>query len=254
LNPKSLLQSILLISEEDAKMYCPECTVEIPDDSKFCKECGYHLVGDTKTQDNKLITESERKYVTILFSDLSGYTAMTERLDPEEVKEIMSLIFGKITEIIRSYDGFIERFIGDAIMAVFGVPKAHEDDPVRAIRAALEIHAAVDSFCPRFESKIGCPLAMHSGINTGLVVTGEVDVEKGTHGLTGDAINLASRLEDIAKAGEIIVGPDTYKQVVNQFDFTQLESTKVKGKQEPVSIFKVNAAKTEPVKPIGFRA
>jgi class 3 adenylate cyclase/tetratricopeptide (TPR) repeat protein len=229
-------------------MYCPECTVEIPDDSKFCKECGYHLVGDTKTQDNKLITESERKYVTILFSDLSGYTAMTERLDPEEVKEIMSLIFGKITEIIRSYDGFIERFIGDAIMAVFGVPKAHEDDPVRAIRAALEIHAAVDSFCPRFESKIGCPLAMHSGINTGLVVTGEVDVEKGTHGLTGDAINLASRLEGIAKAGEIIVGPDTYKQVVNQFDFTQLESTKVKGKQEPVSIYKVNAAKTEPVR------
>lgn len=78
-------------------MYCPECTLEIPDDSKFCKECGHHLTGDPISQNKKPITESERKYVTILFSDLSGYTEMTERLDPEEVKEIMSLILGRIT-------------------------------------------------------------------------------------------------------------------------------------------------------------
>jgi class 3 adenylate cyclase len=229
-------------------MYCPECTLEVPDDSKFCKECGHHLTGASIPKNKKQVTESERKYVTILFSDLSGYTEMTERLDPEEVKEIMSLIFGKITEIIKKYDGFIERFIGDAIMAVFGVPKAHEDDPVRAVRAAMEIHEAVDRFCPMFEARIGCLLSMHSGINSGLVVTGEVDVEKGTHGLTGDAINLASRLEGIARAGEIIVGPETYGQAANYIDFEKLEPTEVKGKSEPVDIYKALSIKKVPFK------
>lgn len=158
-------------------MKCPECQLEISKDSKFCKECGCHLVEALDTVKAAFQTESERKHVTIMFSDLSGYTAMTERLDPEEVKEIMSQIFGEITRIIHKYEGFIERFIGDAVMAVFGIPKAHEDDPIRAVRAALEIHAAVEGFSPQFEGKIGRSLAMHTGINTGLVVTGEVDVE-----------------------------------------------------------------------------
>jgi len=174
-----------------------------------------------------------------MFSDMSGYTAMTERLDPEDVKRIMSEIFGEITEIIKSYDGFIERFIGDAVMAVFGVPKSHEDDPIRAIRAAMEIHAAVDNFSPRFENLIGRSLSMHTGINTGLVVTGEVDIEKGTHGLTGDAINLASRLEGLAQTGEILVGENTYQLVRQNFKFETLEPTQVKGKTKLIEVFKV---------------
>jgi len=217
-------------------MDCPECHLEISEDSKFCKECGCHLMKPTESYSS---VESERKHVTILFSDLSGYTAMTERLDPEEVKEIMSLIFAEITGIIKKYDGFIERFIGDAVMAVFGIPKAHEDDPVRAVRAALEIHTAVEACSPRYEKKIGRPLTMHTGINTGLVVTGEVDIEKGTHGLTGDAINIASRLEGIADAGEIIVGPDIYHQAANWFEFETREPTRVKGKSDPISIYRV---------------
>ncbi|MCG7852471.1 MAG: hypothetical protein MIO92_08105, partial [Methanosarcinaceae archaeon] len=111
-------------------MQCPECQFEIPDDSKFCKECGCYLDRISIVEKTQPLIESERKHVTILFSDLSGYTAMTERLDPEEVKEIMSPIFDKIAQIIRKYGGFIERFIGDAVMAVFGIPKVHEDDPV----------------------------------------------------------------------------------------------------------------------------
>jgi hypothetical protein len=145
----------------------------------------------------------------------------------------------RVTQIIKKYDGFIERFIGDAVMAVFGIPKAHEDDPVRAIRAAMEIHAAVENFSPQVKPKIGRSLTMHTGINTGLVVTGEIDIEKGIHGLTGDAINLASRLERIAKAGEIVVGADTYRQATSWFEFEALEATKVKGKAEPVSVHKV---------------
>ena len=184
-------------------------------------------------------TESERKHVTIMFSDLSGYTAMTEKFDPEEVKEIMSQIFGEITRIIKKYDGFIERFIGDAVMAVFGIPKAHEDDPTRAIRAAMEIHTAVENFSPQYKGKIGRSLTMHTGINTGLVVTGQVDIQKGTHGLTGDAINLASRLEGIAKAGDIVVGPDTYRQSLSCFEFEALEPVQVKGKKDPISVYKL---------------
>ena len=226
-------------------MECPECQLEVPDESNFCNRCGCRLTESIDVEQPAVQIEGERKYVTIMFSDLSGYTAMTERLDPEEVKEIMSKIFGKITEIIQRYDGFIERFIGDAVMAVFGVPKAHEDDPVRAIRAAMEIHAAVEGLSPGYVEKIGRPLAMHTGINTGLVVTGNVDAEKGAHGLTGDAINLASRLEGIAQAGEIVVGPDTYMQTLNYFEFDNLPSTVVKGKKQSVSIYKFRSAKKE---------
>ncbi len=219
-------------------MKCPECKHKIPEDSTFCYKCGCHIIEGAHGSKNTCVMDSERKLVTVMFSDMSGYTAMTERLDPEEVKEIMSQIFGQVTEIIKKYDGFIERFIGDAVMAVFGVPKAHEDDPLRAIRAALEIHAAVEDFSPQFEQKIGRSLTMHTGINTGLVVTGEVDVEKGTHGLTGDVINLSSRLEGIAQAGEIIVGESTYQLSKGYFNFESLEPTQVKGKAEPIPLHK----------------
>jgi class 3 adenylate cyclase/tetratricopeptide (TPR) repeat protein/energy-coupling factor transporter ATP-binding protein EcfA2 len=220
-------------------MECPKCGFENPDSFKFCGECAHPLMEKAELSSVDAPTESERKHVTIMFSDLSGYTAMTEKLDPEDVKEIMNQIFGEITRIIKKYDGFIERFIGDAVMAVFGIPKAHEDDPTRAIRAAMEIHTAVENFSPQYKGKIGSSLTMHTGINTGLVVTGQVDVQKGTHGLTGDAINLASRLEGIAKAGDIVVGPDTYRQALSCFEFEALEPVKVKGKKDPISVYKL---------------
>ena len=228
-------------------MKCPKCQFENPDEFKFCGRCAHQL--EPLPEIEKTIDQlAERKHVTIMFSDLSGYTAITEKLDPEEVKEIMSLIFDKVIEITKSYDGFIERFMGDALMVVFGLPKAHEDDPIRAIKAAMDIHAGVESISPRFEKKIGQLLTMHTGINTGLVVTGEIDTEKGTPGLTGDAINLASRLVGIAKGDEIIVGVDTYRQAMNYFEFEALEPARVKGRQQLVSIYKVQSAKKESLK------
>jgi class 3 adenylate cyclase/tetratricopeptide (TPR) repeat protein len=185
--------------------------------------------------------------VTVLFSDLSGYTAMSEKLDPEDVKEITSRIFSEISKVINRYEGFVEKFVGDAVMALFGVPKAHEDDPVRAIRAAREIHDLVDGLSPELEKRIGQPISMHSGINTGLVVTGEVDMEKGTHGVAGDTINLASRLGSLAKAREILVSADTYRLAEGHFSFEALEPATVKGKAEPIQVHKVISPKEKPV-------
>ena len=133
-------------------------------------------------------------------------------------------------------------------MALFGVPKAHEDDPVRAIKAVMEIHGLVEALSPQVEAR-GCkPLSMHSGINTGLVVTGGADAGKGTYGVTGDTINLPSRLSGMGKAGEILVGPYTYRRVEGYFDFEPLEPAPVEGKIEPVRIYKVLSRKDQPSK------
>ena len=232
---------------ERLELQCPQCGKTLPLLAKFCNECGQRLEEVAEAEKTLPETEGERKYVTALFSDLSGYTAMSERLDPEEVKEIMSRIFGEIAQVVTKYEGFIEKFIGDAVMALFGVPKAHEDDPVRAIRAAREIHELVDAIGPEIEKRIGLPVSMHSGINTGLVVTGEVDMEKGTHGVAGDTVNLASRLCSVAKPGEILVNPDTYRQAEGYFVFEALEPTRVKGKTEPIQAYRFLTAKERPV-------
>ncbi len=113
---------------------------------------------------------------------------MSEKLDPEEVKEITSRIFGEISKIVANYDGFIEKYAGDAVMAIFGVPQVHEDDPIRAVKAAREIHKVVDKISPDVEKRIGQSISMHTGINTGLVVSGDVDMVRGTHGIAGDTV------------------------------------------------------------------
>ena len=237
---------------------CPSCNSSNPLRFKFCGECGHSLIpakeiseqkseaenlsshpSSKKTTSSVTPLEGERKHVTVLFSDLTGYTAMSEKLDPEEVKEIMSRIFGEVAQIVTKYEGFIEKFIGDAAMALFGVPHAHEDDPVRAIKAASEIHAAVNAISPKVEEKIGQHLEMHSGINTGLVVTGDMDMEKGTHGVVGDTINMASRLADLAKPGEIIISLETCQLSAPHFKVKKLKPFTIKGKTQSVSAYRV---------------
>jgi class 3 adenylate cyclase len=233
-------------------MRCPTCGHENREGAKFCDECGqrFHspqpsaasLVEQTITV---FTPEPERKIITALFSDLTGYTALTERLEPEQVKEITGQVFAGVKQIITNYEGFIDRLLGDGVLAFFGIPKAHEDDPVRALQATLEIHEFVKGLSPRYEGRIGAPLSMHSGINTGLVVTAEVDPEKGSQGVAGDAVNLAARLSGLAGPGEILVGEKTVRRTRGRFEFQDLGAKRVKGKAEPVAMFKLTSVKAQ---------
>jgi class 3 adenylate cyclase/tetratricopeptide (TPR) repeat protein len=219
---------------------CPACASSNPPHFKFCGECGQALtVPPTAKAENRSVTPAERKHVTVLFSDLSGYTAMSEKLDPEEVKEITTRIFGEVAKIVDRYEGFVEKYIGDAVVALFGVPKAHEDDHLRAIRAAKEIHEIVNTVSFQHEEKIGRRLTFHSGITTGLIVSGEVNLEKGTIGMAGDTINLASRLSGVAKPGEILVNENTYLHSKGAFSFERLQPVSIKGKAEPVTPYRL---------------
>lgn len=227
-------------------MDCPVCQVELPDDANFCLKCGHAFGYNEQSTIPCFTPDAERKRVTALFSDLSGYTAITETLDPEDVKEITGRIFNGVREIIAKYEGFIERFAGDGVLALFGVPNTHEDDPLRAVNAALEIHKYVEALNPLYEAKLNQSLSMHSGINTGLAVTADVNPGKGTHGVTGDAVNLAARLSDVASAGEILVGSETYIASHSQFTFKTLKPMKMKGKSSPIPLFQVMSVKPRP--------
>ena len=248
------------------ELICSACGASNPAGNRFCNECGSSFKPpeevpdqipathrpaasppeETITAETPTLT-GERKHVTVLFSDLTGYTTMSEKLDPEEVKEITSRIFCEISKIVGKYDGFIEKYAGDAVMAIFGIPDSHEDDPIRAVKSAREIHDLVDAVSPEVETRIGQPISMHTGISTGLVVTGEVDIERGTHGVAGDTINLASRLSDLARPGEILVEADTCRQIEGQFACEHSETTTVKGKSEPVQAYKVLSQREKPV-------
>ena len=243
---------------------CPCCsTVNLPE-SNFCHQCGQDLLKTNESLSPKKISKlhfpnvektpqtqsstGERKYVTVLFSDLSGYTTLAQRLDPEEVKEITARIFRETTKIVAKYEGFIEKYIGDAVMAVFGAVRAHEDDPIRGIRATREIHELVSALSSDYEKQIGQRLAMHTGISTGLVVTGDVDFGKGTHGITGATLNIASRLCSLAKPGDILVSSETYRQSLGYFNFESQEPAQLKGLAAPIPIYKVISRINQPKK------
>ena len=217
---------------------CSGCGSAVLPDDKFCGLCGLELGIRKKPTAKREKIASERKYITVLFADISGYTTFAERLDPEEVKDLVSQIIGEIAQVVIKYEGHIEKFAGDQVMALFGVPRAHEDDPVRAVKTACEIHQVVQGMDQKVQETIGQPLAVHIGINTGLAVTGKFEYAKAAHHIAGDAVNVASRLCTLAIAGETLVGQTTYKLAEGFFTFEPLEPVEVKGKTRPVQAYR----------------
>ncbi len=253
---------------------CPKCGTQNPAGAKFCFNCGQAL-GQTATVpapkpapsfDERLqrympaelrrklesarsdrSMEGERRIVTILFCDVKGSTAMAETLDPEEWAEIMNRSFEFMIEPVYRYEGTIARLMGDAILAFFGAPVAHEDDPQRSILAALAIVEGMQPLREEFKRTRGIDFNVRVGINTGLVVVGEVGSDlRVEYTVMGDAANLASRMEQTAQPGTVQISAYTHRLVRPLFDFESLGPIEVKGKQEPVAAYRVLAAKAEP--------
>jgi class 3 adenylate cyclase len=247
-------------------MRCPKCQFDNPDQMKFCGNCGTPL-GDAAHDDRFSLLhdyippelkerilqagkqiESERRFVTVLFADVSGFTSLSENIDPETVTMIMNDLFNGLISRIIKYEGLIIDFFGDGILAVFGAPLAHENDPERAIRSALEMMPYVERFNKVSPHKLPAPLGMHVGIHSGLVVVGNVGNDlRMRYSAVGDTVNLCSRIADHATRGEIYLSESTYRLLPNQLDTEASESIKVKGKEEPVTVYKLLSIKDEGV-------
>lgn len=194
-----------------------------------------------------LDADGDRRICTVLFTDVSGFTSMSEDLDPEQVAGIMNGFFDVLTRCIYRFGGTVDKYIGDAIMALFGAPIAHEDDAERAVSAAWDMQAEARTFAADLEARTGIVLRIRIGINTGLVVAGEVGGhQKRDYTVLGDAVNLASRLESSCRPGEIMVSRETQRLARRTFFFTPLDPIKVKGKSEPVEVFEVAGRRSQP--------
>ena len=216
-----------------APLVCPTCGTDNPPGSRFCNACGAGLeVAPAPASET-------RKVVTILFIDATSSTALGEQLDPESLRAVMTRYFDVMREVIEFHGGSVEKFIGDAVMAVFGVPVVHEDDALRACRAALEIHDRLGALDAEIRAERGASVEWRMGINTGEVVAG--DAAAGQRIVTGDAVNVAARLEAAASPGEIYLGADTYELIRNEVTVEAVEPLSLKGKAEPVAAWRLRA-------------
>jgi class 3 adenylate cyclase/tetratricopeptide (TPR) repeat protein len=204
---------------------CPSCGEENPERFRHCGYCGAGL-----GQPNA--ARGTRKTVTILFTDVSGSTALGERLDPESLRDVMGRYFASMREVIERHGGTVEKYIGDAVMAVFGVPVVHDEDALRAVRAAVEMREALERLNVGLREERGVALEARTGINTGPVVVGTGG--PGEALVVGDAVNVAARLQAAAAPGEIVIGRPTYDLVRDAVEVAPAEQLELKGKAEPV--------------------
>ena len=210
---------------------CGRCGAGNPAGARFCASCGAALAAPVDAP------REARKLVTVLFTDVAGSTDLADRVDPESVRRVMGRYFEEMSAVIERHGGTVEKFIGDAIMAVFGIPAVHEDDALRAVRAAVEMGRALEALNGELEREWGVRIAVRTGINTGEVVAGDAGAAQML--VTGDAVNVAARLQQAAEAGEILVGRDTYLLLRDAVQGEPVEPLQVKGKEEPVEAYRL---------------
>lgn len=201
-------------------MQCPSCAQEVPVGARFCPNCG-HL----------LVRTEERRIVTVLFADLVGFTGLSEELDPEQLKHLIERCFQRLVADITAFGGTVDKIIGDAVVALFGAPKAHEDDPERAVRAALRMQRSLAAIA----TELSHDLQMRIGVNTGEVLVGALQAA-GDYTAMGDTVNVASRLQTIASPGEVLVGPVTREATVQAVAYESRGSIALRGRDEPVEV------------------
>jgi class 3 adenylate cyclase/tetratricopeptide (TPR) repeat protein len=242
------------------EIICPECGIANQVGSQFCKKCGHDLqtpkeappVDYDQPQSytpkflaDKILTtrssiEGERKLVTVLFADVANYTSISEKLDPEEVHQIMDGCFTILMDEIHRYEGTINQFTGDGVMALFGAPVAHEDHAQRACHAALAIQKSLDSYGEVIKKDSGLDFKMRIGLNSGPVIVGSIgDDLRMDYTAIGDTTNLAARMESMASSGTILVSRDTHRLVRDFFEFKSLGKVQVKGKEEPLEAYEL---------------
>ena len=254
-------------------LICVDCGFENLPGEKFCGDCGRNLIESKETvpidfdkpesketvpidfdkpesytpkhlADKILSTrsslEGERKIVTVLFADVANYTSMSEKLDPEEVLQIMDGAFKIMMDETHKYEGTINQFTGDGIMAIFGAPVAHENHAQRACYTALSIQKAMEGYSAKIEREYGIDFKIRIGINSGPVIVSAIgDDLRMDYTAVGDTTNLASRMEGLAEPGKIFVSENTLKIVKRYFDFNSIGKTEVKGKDEPQDIYEL---------------
>ncbi len=212
---------------------CVACGERNPDRARFCMSCA--------TQLGSILAADRRKVVTVLFADMKGSTQLGERLEPEALRSIMTRFYASARGILERHGGTVEKFIGDAVMCVFGVPRVHEDDPLRACRAAIGLRDAVEAMNAELIRDLGAGVQIRTGVNTGEVVAG--DPALGSSFVSGDAVNVAARFEQSAEPGEILIGGATRGSIVDVIDAEAVEPLTLKGKSEPVPAFRLLAVR-----------
>jgi predicted ATPase/class 3 adenylate cyclase len=216
---------------------CGGCGRFGPDDARFCSACGSPLAAAP------LFDRSARKTITVVFADIAGSTELGDRLDPETVQQVMSRYFRTTRRVLERHGGTVEKFIGDAVMAVFGIPVVHEDDALRAARAAVEMAESLRLLNEELERRWDVSLEVRIGVNTGEVVAG--DPSGGQAFATGEAINLAARLQQAAAPGEILIGETTRRLLGDRVAVAEVAPFPVKGKRGPVSAVRVLGVTSE---------
>ncbi|HUG47262.1 MAG TPA: adenylate/guanylate cyclase domain-containing protein [Candidatus Limnocylindria bacterium] len=253
------------MSVDSVGLSCPSCQSAVPPDARFCANCGQPLAGasadDTKRQsrltaaapaplvDKMRATKltGERKPVTALFADIVGSTALAERMDPEDWTQIINEAFDLMSKAVFRYEGTIAQLQGDAMLAFFGAPVAHEDDPERAVRAALDMVSEVEEFARQLKQVHGIEFAIRAGINSGPVVVGNVGTDlRYEYTALGDAVNTAARMQSAAEPGTILIAAGTQRHVAGAFELEDRGEIEVKGKSEPVHAYRVLAARATP--------
>jgi class 3 adenylate cyclase/tetratricopeptide (TPR) repeat protein len=220
-------------------LVCSVCGQSNPTDARFCMSCASPLPGSGPAP------HGARKTVTVVFCDVAGSTPLAERLDPESMREVMSRFFGGMRTVLEAHGGTVEKFIGDAVMAVFGAPLLHEDDALRAVRAAAGMRDALAELNAELDARLGVELRIRIGVNTGEVVVG--DPAAGQALVVGDAVILAARLEQVASPGEVLLGPQTFSLLRDHVRAEATEPLELKGKRTPIVAYRLIEVETGPL-------